>query len=146
MSVLTDLRQKYHDKKFVLPTVLENRLIGNYAMTSSVINDCVQYERGEIGSIPYSENPPFINFDSIALTAVHFALFLNPEIVTLVGFDNKLIKSKSHSSKISQYDGGELWPDTENTKKRYAYYEFGLDQLSQLAMKMNIPLVRVNHA
>lgn len=146
MSVLTDLRQKYHDKKFVLPTVLENRLIGNYAMTSSVITDCVQYERGEMGFIPYSENPPFINFDSIALVAAHFALFLNPESVTLVGFDNKLIKNKSHSSKISQYDGGELWPDTENTKKRYAYYEFGLDQLSQLAMKVNVPLIRVNHA
>jgi hypothetical protein len=106
----------------------------------------IQFELMRTNGIPSSQFPPFVNYDNLALTAVHFALFLGAKSVTLFGFDGKLIGEQSHTSKLEAYDDGKLWSDSESTRRRFASFEYGLDKLSKLAVSLKIPLFRVSHA
>ena len=146
--VVVELRKNYNDEKMVLPVALENRAAGRYDAATSIAPGAIQFELGQRGSVQESLtlNPPFCNFENSALAAVHFALYLNPEFVTLFGCDNKIISGKSHSANIEYYNGGTLWSDSDATRKKFAFYEFGLDRLSQLAQKSGISLFRMNHA
>jgi len=146
--VVVELRKNYIDEKFVLPISLENRSAGTFDATSSIAPGAIQFELGEQGSVQdtITLDPPFCNFDNPILSAVHFALYLNPEYITLFGCDNKIIAGKSHSANIEYYNGGALWPDSEATRKKFAFYEFGLDRLGQLATNNGIPLFRMSHA
>ena len=146
--VVVELRKTYSDEKLVLPVALENRMAGTYDSAASIAPGAIQFELGQRGSVQESLtlNPPFCNFENPTLAAVHFALYLNPEYITLFGCDNKIILGRSHSAKIEYYDGGVLWPDSDATRKKFAFYEFGLDRLSQLAQRSGISLFRMNHA
>ncbi len=144
--VITDLRSKYSPNKFVLPLVIEDRAVGTNILTSEVMAEAYQFEYGVLGAVPIDANPPFCNFGNIILTAVHFALFLNPAKITLFGCDNKLIGSKSHTSKIDYYDDGMMWPDSDSTRRNFAYYEYCLDNLGKIGNMLGIPILRVTHA
>jgi polypeptide N-acetylgalactosaminyltransferase len=146
VHVLAELRGKYQDNRFVVPVALQDRTAGKFVAASEVVPTAQQFELGQSGAGSSSLDPPLANFDSLALAAIHFALFLEPASVTVFGFDNKIIGGKSHTSKIDHYDDGRLWPDTDSTRRRFAFYEFGLDQLGRLAHAAGIPLLRVSHA
>jgi polypeptide N-acetylgalactosaminyltransferase len=146
--VVVELRKNYNDEKFVLPVAIENRVAGRYDPASSIAPGAIQFELGKSGSghEMNSVDPPFCNFENPVLSAIHFALYLNPKYITLFGCDNKIISGRSHSAKIEYYDGGDVWPDSDATRSRFAFYEFGLDRLGRLAQKLGIPLFRMNHA
>jgi polypeptide N-acetylgalactosaminyltransferase len=146
VHVINELQQKYAENRFVLPVAVQNRQAGVVQAATELLPLSHQFEMVQGGAVPSSLDPPLCNFESLTLTAVHFALFLGPQSVTLFGCDNKLIGGKSHTSKIDHYDSGVVWPDTETTRRKFAFYEYGLDQLGQLAHSAGIPLLRVCHA
>jgi polypeptide N-acetylgalactosaminyltransferase len=147
-QVVVELRKNYGDERLVLPVAMENQVAGRFDPASSIAPGAVQFELGRVGSVQEtnSVDPPFCNFENSVLSAVHFALYLNPKYITLFGCDNKIIFGMSHSANIEYYNGGDLWPDSDTIRKRFALYEFGLGRLSQLAQKSGIPLFRLNHA
>lgn len=146
VHVVVELRKKYADQRFVVPVALQNRPSGDYIAASGLVPLAQQFEMALTGVALSSLDPPLCNFESLALSAIHFALFLNPASVTVYGLDNKIIGGKSHTSKIEYYDGGKLWTDSESTRRRFALYEYGLDQLGHLALTAGIPLLRMSHA
>ncbi len=146
VHVLSELKDKYQDNRFVVPVALQDRPSGVFVPASEIVPAAQQFELGQNGAVPASLDPPFANFDSLVLAAAHFALFLGPVSITIFGFDNKIIGGRSHTSKIDYYDDGRLWPDADSTRKRFAFYEFGLDQLGRLAHAAGIPLLRISHA
>jgi len=144
-QVVLELRDKYPAKRFVVAFALFQGVAGQYVAAAELIPDSIQFDQYEFGMIGETVNPPFCNFESSVLTAVNFALFLNPRSITLFGCDNRIISGRSHTSKISYYRDGQIWPDTEATQKRLALYEGGLIQLGKMAQSANIPLLRVAH-
>lgn len=144
-DVVVELRDKYVDQQFVVPYVMENRVAGEYTLASDIVPNAVQFEVGEIGNVA-SVNPPFCDFGSCLHMALHFALFLGPCSISLFGCDNKFIEDKSHTSELDYYNGGKIWTDSDQTKKRLSFYDNGIDQLGRLALSLNIPLIRVGHA
>jgi len=146
LHVAIELQKKYDESKLVVPTMLYNRIIGEIVPTSELLPSANQFEYANKNSVIVSVDPPFCDFDNIALTAIHFALFLNPSNVTIYGCDNKIVDGKSHTSRIEYYDGGKLWPDNDGTRRRFALYEYGIDQLGKIAVNVGIPLIRVSHA
>lgn len=144
--VLAELKGKYRDSQFVVPVAIHDRASGTYLTASELVPLAQQFEFGQSGAALTSLDPPLANFDSLALAAVHFALFLQPAGVTVYGLDNKIVDGKSHTSKTDYYDDGKLWPDTDSTRRRFALYEFGLDQLGRLAVAAGVPLLRMSHA
>lgn len=110
---------------------------------SGVPSDILSVETEEMVRT-LSVAPPFCDFGgNMVLLAVHFALFLNPKRINLFGFDNKILDGVSHTRYI---DGGDIWEDTEDTRQKFLVYEYGLRQLGDLAIKLNIPLIRIGHA
>lgn len=144
--VAIELQKKYDENKFVVPVALQNRIAGEMTPTSQLLPMANQFEYAAQNAMPVSVDPPFCDFENMVLTAVQFALFLGPASVTVYGCDNKVIAGKSHTSKIEYYDGGRLWPDNDGTRRRFALYEYGMDQLGRLALTAGIPLIRVCHA
>lgn len=144
-EVVTQLRRKYHDKKLVLPLVIESKSVGNLVNAVDVAADAFVFESCNANDLNFGIMPPFANFGSVVHNAVNFALFLGGSVVTLYGCDNKVIGGKSHSG-IKYYNGGEIWPDTESIRSRFAGFEYGLDRLGRLAEDNNITLLRLNHA
>jgi GT2 family glycosyltransferase len=146
VQVVKELAGSYGDDKFVLPLAVMDRTLGKQLAAVDVAPRSLQFEMMRSNELPSSQLPPFTNFDNLALTAVHFALFLGAKSVTLFGFDGKLIGEQSHTSKLEAYDDGKLWTDSDSTRRRFATSEFGLDKLSKLALSLGIPLFRVSHA
>lgn len=144
--IIVELRKNYSNEKFILPTILENRTSGRFDNTLDIASGSIQFELEQNQSNLLTVEPPFCNFGNLTLTAIHFALYLNPSYITLFGCDNKIIYGNSHSSKIEYYNNGSLWPDSDATRQKFAYYEFGLNKLSQLAQELEIPLFRIGHA
>jgi hypothetical protein len=144
-DVVMELRSKYVDQQFVVPYIMENRVAGEYMLASDTVPNAVQFEVGEIGDVS-SVNPPFCDFGNCVHMALHFALFLGPYSISLFGCDNKIIGDKSHTSKLDYYNGGKIWTDSDQTKKRLSFYDSGIDQLGRLALSLGIPLIRVGHA
>lgn len=144
-DIVTQLREKYADNKMVLPSVLESKAVGHLIDTKQVAPSSLQFEQYRPNDLNVQINPPFMNFGHSVHCAVHFALFLRPDLITLFGCDNKIIDGKSHSAKIQYYDDGKLWTDSEATRRRFAGFEYGLDRLGKLAVDSGIALMRVNH-
>jgi len=130
--------------RLVVPYVLEQKLSGGFVVAAEAVPGAIQLEVGEIGEVG-GVFPPFCNFGNVTLLALHFALFLGPSTITLFGCDNKIIDGKSHTNLVEQYDTGEMWTDSEQTRKRFSFYETGLSQLGKLADNLNIPILRVGH-
>jgi len=145
-TVVTELRATYSPTKFVLPMAIKNTVIGEYTATSELVEGSHQFEYGVKGALPKDLNPPFCNFGSSLLAAIHFALFLQPSQITLFGCDNKLIGGRSHTTKIEYYEDGKIWPNSDSTRRNLAYYEFGLDHLGKLGNSHGIPILRITHA
>lgn len=144
--VVVELRKKYgNDNSFVLPSTIENMASGRYDSASLIAPNAIQFEMAHKNNDITKIEPPFCNFDNTTLTAIHFALYLNPSDITVYGCDNKIISGNSHSSKIPYYNGGKLWNDSEAIRKRFIIYETGLDMLGKLASKAGIKLFRYNH-
>lgn len=146
VQVVTELRKKYPEHKFITPLALQDRASASFVPAAELVPLAQQFELGQSGMAPVSLDPPFCNFESLALVAVHAALFLSPLSVTVFGLDNKVLGGRSHTSKLDYYDDGRLWPDTESTRRKFALYEYGLDQLGRLALEAGTPLLRVSHA
>ena len=130
--------------RLVVPIVLEHRVAGQFVSAMEVVPGAIQLELGEFGQLE-KLSPPFCNFDNTTLLALHFALFLGPSTITLFGCDNKIIDGRSHTSLLEQYDSGEIWADSEQTRNKFNFYEVGLGQLGKLALQLNIPILRVGH-
>lgn len=145
-EVLTQMMERYKDSQILLPTLVDSKTAGNLVDAKSIAQDALIFEQAEENYPKIDLDPPFANFGSPVHPAVHFALFLGASSVTLFGCDNKIINGRSHSSKIKYYDGGELWTDSEATRRRFAGFEYGLDRLGKLAADVGIPLLRMNHA
>lgn len=144
--VVVELRKSYADEKFVVPISLENRMAGQFSPAMDIVPGAIQYEQAPVGNMVSRLGPPFCNFENSLHAAVHFALYLGPAEISLFGCDNKIIDGRSHSAKIEYYDDGRLWSDSEAIRKKFAFFEFGLDQLGRLALANKIPLIRVSHA
>lgn len=144
--VVVELRKQYPNEKFVLPIVLENLSAGRFDPAAEIAPGSVQFELGQPDQSFSSVDPPFCNCENPLHAAIHFALFLNPESIALYGCDNKIIGDRSHSAKIEYYNDGCVWPDSEATRRKFAYYEYNLDQIGKLALARDIPLIRVGHA
>lgn len=120
------------DSKLVVPST-----------ASDIPADALVVEVEEMAEV-FSVAPPFVDFDNnMTLLAVHFALFLGPKSIDLFGFDNKILGGISHTR---HYNGGRIWPDSESTKRKFLVCEYGIRQLGDLAIKLNIPLIRIGHA
>ena len=130
--------------RLVVPIVLEHRVAGQFVSAMEVVPGAIQLELGEFGQLE-KLSPPFCNFDNTTLLALHFALFLGPSTITLFGCDNKIIDGRSHTSLLEQYESGEIWADSEQTRNKFNFYEVGLGQLGKLALQLNIPILRVGH-
>jgi len=139
------LLTKYSADYFVVPYALFNKVSGEYVQAGKIIPGSIQFDQLDAGVVPDDVNPPFIDYESIIHQAVQFALFLGPRSVTLFGCDNRLVNGKSHSAKCGYYDDGKILSDSDNTRKRFMLYETGLRQLSEIACKSGIPLLRVGH-
>lgn len=145
VQVISELREKYPEQRFIVPYVLQHQMAGEYVFAGHVVPGAVQFEIGDVGVLR-SVNPPFCDFGSCTHMAVHFALFLGPRNISLFGCDNKIIEGKSHTSRLDYYNDGKIWTESEQTRRRFAFYDSGLDQLGKLALSLDIPLLRVNHA
>ncbi len=133
VHVVTELKKKYADNKFIVPIALQDQASGSYVAAAEVVPAAQQFEMVPNNTITSSTDLPLCNLDNLILTAVHFALFLKPSSVYVFGCDNKIINGKSHTSKIEYYDDGKLFADNEATKRQFALCEFGLDQLGKIA-------------
>jgi|3_EtaG_2_1085321.scaffolds.fasta_scaffold00047_57 hypothetical protein len=143
--VAVELRSRYRDRQFVLPLALADRTSAEFIAAGEVVVDCYQFELSGLRGRVISDSPPFCNFEQSLHSAVNFALFLNPRTISLFGCDNKIVGDRSHSAKIEYYDDGRLWPDSDATRRKFAYSEFGIGQLGNLAYSLGIPLIRMNH-
>jgi len=141
MGVVSALLSKYDPSRFILPRMVKDLASGRLVPAGTAVNGCVQFEFEKFGVIS-SIDPPICDFNDMGCSAVHFALFLNPTVITLYGFDNKFVNGKSHTSKIAYYESGYLWSDSRG---RFETAEAGLMQLGRLALSVGIPLLRVNH-
>lgn len=146
VHVLSKMRERYADNKFVLPTQLGNISASRWDDAVTVASDSIIFDIGRVGEPASRLSPPFLNFENPSLSAVHLALFMEPVSVTLFGYDHRLLAGKSHTSLIEYYDGGEVWMESENTNRRFEYFESGMRSLASLALRHNIPLMRVSHA
>lgn len=144
--VAIELRSTYKPDQFVLPFALSDRTSATFIPANGVVDGCHQFELMNIRGKVISECPPFCNFEQSLHAAVNFALFLKPRTISLFGCDNKIIGGRSHSAKIEYYDDGKLWPDSDATRRKFQYFDYGVDQLGRLAHSLGIPLVRVGHA
>lgn len=146
VQVVSELKRTYRDQQFVVPLALEDRAQGRRLAAAEVLPGAQQFEQAVRGSAPVGLDPPFCDFESMTLAAVQFALFLGPAQVTVYGCDHKVIGGQSHTSKVEHYEGGRLWPDSESSRRQFAFWEYGMDQLGRLAHAAGIPLMRVSHA
>ncbi len=142
---LADIKTRYSNDKLILPKELENRMLGEYVNTNDVIDVKYQFEYDQKSYIPILAYPPFCDYDNITLTAIHIALFMSPKSITLYGYDTHLIDGKSHMEQGGYYHDGKLLPNTEATQKQFAFCELGLASLSNLAIKLKIPIIKVSH-
>jgi hypothetical protein len=145
-QVVLALQSKYAPERFVMPFALVDRFAGEFVPTSKVIRGANQFDQLEVGAAVQSSAPPFCNFELPVFPAIQFALFLSPRLVTVFGCDNRIIGERSHTSRVEYYNDGKIWQDTDSTRRRLAFYEYGLRQLGELAHRLDIPLIRVSHA
>lgn len=143
-NIVAELMKSYEHNKILVPTVL-NSYSDQQWPVESLSEDLTHFELDEIGAIPKRINPPFCNFGSPVHSAIHFASFLGAHQIFLYGMDNKFMGNKSHTSKIELYNNGNYWPDDENTKNKFRFYDHGIDQLGKLLLENKIPLIRINH-
>lgn len=146
VNVITEMRYKYKPANFVLPMAVESRVVGELIPTSEIIKGAFEFELGIMGDLPSSLYPPFCHFDNLLLTAIHFALFLNPSQVVVFGADNKFVGGRSHTSKIDSYEDGRIFSDSDNVRRNFAAYEYCLDHFGKLGNFNNIPVLRLSHA
>lgn len=139
VNVISALRSRYSDDKFIVPIVLDNK-----TMASDVVPLATQIELTTAERL--SIDPPFGDFDDLTVTAVQFALFLNPASITVFGCDAKIIDDKSHTSRIEYYNGGKVFCDGDAVRRRFANYESAFVQLREIALLKKIPMLRVCHA
>lgn len=144
--IISALKSKYSEEQFILPLVLDDKMSGETIYAIDIMPSAKQFDLNSSGTPPLSIDPPFCNFDNLAITAAHIALFMSPSDITLFGCDNKIINDCSHTTRIDHYNNGKLWDDSDGLRRQFAFYEFGLDQLGKLAVASKIPLLRVNHA
>lgn len=145
LDVVSELRAKYSDKQLIVPYVLEHKIAGEYVTATEAVPGATAFELGEIGQVN-SEFPPFCNFGTCVHMALHLALFMQPRSISLFACDNKIIAGKSHTSRSEFYNGGEIWADSDHSRKRFSFYEVGVAQLSKLALRLGIPVIRIGHA
>lgn len=146
-AAVSELQSKYDASKFLLPIVLKDKVSGRFIRTSDFIKGAVQFELSHVNSSVSTIEPPFCNFDSSILTAIHIALYFGGRNIELFGCDNKLLNGQSHTRRLPDYYGdGKLLVDSDSTRKMFAINEYCLDQLGRLALAAGIPLMRVIHA
>lgn len=145
LHAVIELRKKYEDNKFVLPTVIESNISSRYDAVSSMIPDSIQFELDYKGNSITKVDPPFCNFENMILTAIHFAMYLNPSNITVYGYDNKIISGKSHSSRIEYYNNGKMLDNSDTTNRKFEYFESCLEMLGKLASENNINLFKHSH-
>jgi len=143
-NIAVELMKSYEHNKILVPTVL-NSYSDQQRPVESLSEDLIHFELDEIGITPKRINPPFCNFGSPVHSAIHFASFLGAHQIFLYGMDNKFMGNKSHTSKIELYNNGNYWPDNENTKNKFRFYDHGIDQLGKMLLENKIPLIRINH-
>lgn len=145
VNVVAELKKKYPNEKLVTPIVIKNRIIGRYESAEDLCPGCRIFEQNEYGQLDINHNPPFIDVDNISITAVNLALFMNPSIIYLYGYDSRLLNGKSHSSQIGYYDDGAILPESESTVVKYNYYEYALHKIGDIGIAQKIPIIRINH-
>jgi len=142
-NIVVELMKSYEHNKILMPTVLNS--YSDQRPVESLPEDLTCFELDEVGTAPKRIGPPFCNFGSPVHSAIHFASFLGARQIFLYGMDNKFMGNKSHTSKIELYNNGNYWPDDENTKNKFRFYDHGIDQLGKLLLENKIPLIRINH-
>lgn len=139
LNAVVSLRDQFHGKQFVLPSLMFNGSIGHNISVNEVVEGCVAFEHLPYNTLPSSIFPPFCHFDSAVLTAAHFALFLRPRSVTVFGCDFKTVAGRSHTAVVEQ------WNETD-AGSRFAVLDSALRKLGVVAASIGIPLFRMNHA
>jgi hypothetical protein len=145
LNVMSELEKKYQNHQFILPITMQNKMIGKYESANDAYPGSYIFEQNEYGNVNIGLNSPFVDVGNISITAINIALFLNPSIINLYGFDNRLLNGKSHVSNDKYYDNGEIWPDSESTTNRYKFYEYVMNNIGDLAIKIGIPVIKHGH-
>lgn len=145
VNIIKELKKKYAGDKFILPMIISNKILGKHELAEEVCPGCHLIEQKQYGQLDISVNPPFVDVDNIAITALNIALFFKPEIINIYGLDYRLINGRSHTSHVGYYDDGMIMPETETTKTKYEFNEYVLHKLGDLAIANNTPVIRVNH-
>jgi len=145
-EIITELTTKYSVDKMILPTMIANISTGRYELAKSLYPKANVFELGNReGMVINNSNPPFINANNISLTILHMALYFEPNVIYLYGYDNSLLYDKSHIMTSRYYGDGKILPNIESTHNKYKYDEFLIDQLKTIAIKSKIPVIRINH-
>jgi len=92
-----------------------------------------------------SINPPFVDIDNIAVTAINLALFMRPCLINLYGYDTRLLSGRSHTSIGGYYQDGYVLNDSESTDNKYKFEDHVMRIIGDVAIKSDIPIIRVNH-
>lgn len=139
-DVVRELRSRYEASKFVVPVVMHDRL-GRSLNAEDLLPGCRQYEVCD--DVNMFLSPPFMNFGNELHAAIHFALFLRPELVTVFGSDNKIVDGKRYSRLL--FPDEAQWAESSAMKYQFDRCEYGLRILAQLAEKNGINLLRTNY-
>ena len=144
-DILADLADKYSMNQLLLPSVLQDRVLGKYESARDIYPDSMIFECREYGNLNVSINPPFVDIDNIAVTAINLALFMRPCLINLYGYDTRLLSGRSHTSIGGYYQDGYVLNDSESTDNKYKFEDHVMRIIGDVAIKSDIPIIRVNH-
>lgn len=136
------LKSGYKENQIISPMIIWKDDVSSM-FTMFKYPDVKILELSTYNTLPLSRLPPFLNVGCNSLTAVHIALFMNPNKIVIYGLDNKIVNGISHS--IQLYKNGSILQDDEITKQRFNYQEFLLSKLGEISKSNNIPILRFNY-
>jgi hypothetical protein len=143
-TIMTLLR-KYRPDQLITPVHVNDWSNGYQRPAHDIDTSIIVHAKLQRGRPATKLAPPFCDFDNPALTAVHAALFMKPKVVALYGLDDQLLDGRSHARIGDYYGDGCLWEPGPASERRFQFYQQGYQSLRRLAIKSNIPVLRIGH-
>jgi hypothetical protein len=129
----------YNHSQMLLPYMLEDKTTGRYS--SSERYDSLKFSKS---NSHLSIFPPFID-GNIESVAIHFAMFMLPESVTIFGVDRQITGDISHTTQTTFYNDGKIWNNSEATKNLLKQRESELKILRSIGDARGIKILRVDY-
>lgn len=124
----------------VLPYKLEDKVSGKWV--ANPYKDSIKYS---VSDKLLSKYPPFIK-GSIESIALHLAIFMSPNSITLYGYDFRIVNDVSHTKKTRFYNDGKIWKNTEASMNILRQREREIEALVRLAEENKIKVMRITYA